>query len=216
MVRHWPVAASQHPFGHEAAVQTQLPWALQAWLGMQATHAPPPAPHAVAEGAVLHCPLLQQPVQLAPPQLQAPAVQACPIAHALQALPAEPHTLAVWVANSTQLLPWQQPPGQEAGVHSQTPLAPQACRAAQAAQAAPAAPHFAAVWVAYKTQAPVVASQQPLGHEVASQTHVVPLQRCPAAHAMQAAPPTPQAVLVGVVHAPVLLQQPVVHDPAPH
>ncbi|HVT06463.1 MAG TPA: hypothetical protein VHO67_03355 [Polyangia bacterium] len=60
-------------------------------------------------------------------------------------------------------------------------------------------------------QAPVLL-QQPLGHEVASQTQVplVVSQRWPAPQATQAAPPAPQAAVVAAMQWPDE-QQPVVH-----
>lgn len=51
-------------------------------------------------------------------------------------------------------------------------------------------------------------SQQPAGHEVASQTHLpaVASHRWPDEHALQAAPANPQAADVGVMHCPSLQQ----------
>jgi hypothetical protein len=93
-------------------------------------------------------------------------------------------------------------------------------------------PHADAVGV---VQWPV-ASQQPLGHEVASHTHAPDTHRCPAPHAApppqvqapavqpsvalasqaaQAAPGAPHADALVVTHCPPL-QQPVGHDVASH
>jgi hypothetical protein len=57
-------------------------------------------------------------------------------------------------------------------------------------------------------------SQHPFGHEVASQTQLVPLQRCPVAHVAHVAPALPQAELVSAVTQLFPLQQPLAHDVA--
>jgi hypothetical protein len=69
-VWHCPLL-SQHPFGHDAASHTQVPWALHSWCAAQGAQVPPLAPQALVE-AVTQAPLEQHPLQLAPPQLQAP------------------------------------------------------------------------------------------------------------------------------------------------
>jgi hypothetical protein len=70
---------------------------------------------------------MQQPVHAVPPQVHAPLVQACPAAHFPQALPPAPHLSDAWPMRGIQVLPSQQPFGQEAVVHSQTPVLPQIC-----------------------------------------------------------------------------------------
>lgn len=53
-------------------------------------------------------------------------------------------------------------------------------------------------------------SQHPSGHDVASHTHLPPLEHSwPLTHATHTAPATPQAFVVDVSHAPVAEQQPV-------
>jgi len=83
-----------------------------------------------------------------PPQLHAPDMQACPDAHAPQAVPPVPHAVASCFAARTQVVPWQHPPAHEVVVQPQVPLAPQACPEAQPAQAPPPVPHWLAVWEA--------------------------------------------------------------------
>jgi hypothetical protein len=56
----------------------------------------------------------------------------------------------------------------------------------QTLHAAPAVPHIEVVWLAYDSHTEPL--QHPPGHEVASQTHVPPEQRCPEAHGMVQAP----------------------------
>lgn len=51
-------------------------------------------------------------------------------------------------------------------------------------------------------------SQQPLGHELALQTHAPPLQACPVAQVAQDPPPDPQVVGPWLVTQVVPLQQP--------
>ena len=60
------------------------------------------------------------------------------------------------------------------------------------------------------------ASQHPLGHEVASQTQAVPLQRCPEGHITHATPPAPHAAGSSVVMQVVPLQHPFAHDVPSH
>jgi hypothetical protein len=65
------VVPLQHPFGHDAALQTHAPWPLHSWFVPQAAQTPPFAPQCcVLE--VMHWPFEQQPAQLVPPQLHAP------------------------------------------------------------------------------------------------------------------------------------------------
>ena len=59
-------------------------------------------------------------------------------------------------------------------------------------------------------------SQHPFGHEVASHTHVVPLQRWLGAQARHAAPPVPHAAGSSVVMQVAPLQQPFGHEAALH
>jgi hypothetical protein len=65
----------------------------------------------------------------------------------------------------------------------------------------------------------VLPLQQPLGHEVASQTQwpLLLLHSWPLAHAVQEAPPAPHAALLSDEYARHVapLQHPVEHDPPP-
>ena len=124
-VRHMPVE-SQQPFGHEVALHTQAPCALQAWFAAHATHCPPLAPHAVAD-AVMQVPFAQQPLQLMLPQLHAPLLHVCPDAHMPHALPADPQTVVDCADCATQRpCESQQPLGQEVGLQTHVPAGPHA------------------------------------------------------------------------------------------
>jgi hypothetical protein len=78
----------------------------------------------------------------------------------------------------------------------------------QAAHSAPLPPHAAVVGVTHW-----LPMQQPVGHEVASQTHALPKQRWPPPHA--AAPPQVQTPLVQPL-ALVMLHEVQVAPGAPH
>jgi hypothetical protein len=82
----------------------------------------------------------------------------------------------------------------------------------QPAQAAPPVPHWVLLSLAKGTQ--VVPEQHPFGHEVASHTHPVPLQRWPVPQVAHDTPDFPHADTVSVVMQVVPLQQPVAHDVA--
>jgi hypothetical protein len=71
------------------------------------------------------------------------------------------------------VLPLQQPLGQELALHAHAPALEQAWPVPHALQAAPPLPQ---VEFAEVRHWPLL-SQQPFGHEVASQTQLVPLQR---------------------------------------
>jgi hypothetical protein len=179
---------------------------LSALVGSQETQAAPPVPQ-LGNASALHTPPEQQPlaqdVELqtqvpaehtwpAPhagpaPHLQAPAVQlsAVPGAHGMHAPPPVPHAPSEGVLHVS---PEQQPlahvevhPLQAPLLHVSTP--------AQAWQPDPPLPQALAL-VPVSQAAPL---QQPVGHDVPSQTQVPPRHRWPA---LQAAP-VPQA------HAPV-------------
>lgn len=111
----------QQPFGHDAASQTHCPvFVLHAWPAAHATHAAPPAPHAVVDSLARgsHVPLaLQQPAHDAPPHRQVPFEHE-PDAHALHVAPPVPHCEPDWEVVATQVPPLQQPSGHE--VASQT------------------------------------------------------------------------------------------------
>ncbi len=144
---------------------------LHSWLAPHAEHTPPPTPHAVLDGVVLHTPpLVQHPPQEVPPQLQAPPLHDCIAAQVPHAFPADPQALVDWLAKRTQLAPWQHPFGHELAVHVHTPDALQACPETHPAHAAPPVPHCVADSPLYGTH--VFPSQHPFGHEVASHTHL--------------------------------------------
>jgi hypothetical protein len=146
-VRHWPVE-SQQPFGHEVALHTQAPVALHVRPVAQGAHWAPLAPHADGD-VVMHWPLAQQPAQLMLPQPQAPLLHACPVAHVPQLFPFEPHAAVDCADGAThRCCESQQPPGQDAALHTHAPAGPHAWPAAQPAQVAPRVPHAPADWPA--------------------------------------------------------------------
>jgi hypothetical protein len=100
---------------------------------------------------------------------------------------------------------------------AQTPLVRlQPLPPVQALHAAPFVPHPLAVSFATATHAPA-ALQHPFGHDVASHTHFVPLQRCPVEQTEHAPPAVPHAAAVSLVeHVVALLQHPVAQDVASH
>ena len=129
---------------------------------------------------------------------------ALPAAQAWQLPPPTPQLSSV---GALQVVPAQQPLGQEKASHTHAPDT-QRCPVAQAAPAPqahlPAAVQLSAAKVSQETQAaPVVPqraservvqvapSQQPIGHEALLHTHLAPTQRCPGPQAG----PVPQAQL---------------------
>lgn len=151
----------QQPFGHDVLSQTQAPPTHRFLRG----HAGP-APH-----------------RQKPAAEQVSAV----IPHVEHVLPPEPQFASEW---ARQVLPSQQPLGHEVALHTQLPEA-QTCPGPQAGPAphahAPAPVQASATVAAHVVQAPpaepqrardgetqVAPSQQPVGHEVASQMHAPP------------------------------------------
>jgi hypothetical protein len=164
----------------------------------------------VFDAVVTHCPFAQQPLHIVPPHVQDPPLQVWPIAQTPHAVPLAPHAVPDCADEATQVsFASQHPFEHEEGVQVHVPDAPHAWPLAQPWQAAPPAPHAVIDWLAYATQLPFE-SQHPSGHDAASQVHVPDaLHSCPCAHATHAPPLAPHAVLVGVTHCPVALQQPV-------
>jgi hypothetical protein len=124
------------------------------------------------------------------------------------------------------VLPLQHPAGQETASQTHWPVVMlHSCPAAHVPHAAPPVPHELADSDAYCWHAPA-AVQQPLGHEVESQTHApVPSHSRPDTHALHAAPALPHDVLLsleGCSQVPLAVQQPGhdvpahVHAPAAH
>ena len=243
--QRWPDTHDGPP-PHPQAPPAEQP---SARVVSQPTHTAPPLPQAATEGLLQVAPEQQPPGQLiALHPLQRPAPQVCPAGQVSQAPPPAPHDAAVLPA--THIPCAQHPLGQDVPSHTQV-LARQRCptaqtaplpqrqppvaeqlseRASQAKQVAPAVPQLASERV---TQ--VVPLQQPLGHEVASHTQPLVVQRWPAAQAApaphehapvalhrlavllsqatHAAPLAPQVASAGALHtAP--LQQPVGHEVA--
>ncbi len=69
------------------------------------------------------------------------------------------------------MLPLQQPLGQELTLQTHWPAELHVCPLEHVPQAAPPVPHELLVCEAYASQVPPEV-QQPLGHELASQTHL--------------------------------------------
>jgi hypothetical protein len=120
---------SQHPLGHEAAVQPHFPV------------------------DVLH---------------------ASPAGHAAQTAPAAPQLAFVSLAYGTQVFPLQHPFGHDVASHAHVWVADaHSWPVRHAVHFEPPVPQTALVSLAYGTQA--FPLQQPLAHDVESQTHAVPL-----------------------------------------
>jgi hypothetical protein len=193
--------AQRWPLVHAAPVpQRQAPLAQpSAIVGSHATQAAPPLPHAPAAGERQLAPEQQPLAQvIALQSVQTPALHD-PDGQAWQAAPAVPQALGsvpLW-----QLVPEQQPVGQELPSHTQAPATqcwPLAQRAplpqaqapprhesattgSQAKQTEPDEPHALADGV---TQAEPL--QQPLGHTPGLQPlHMPPTQSCPVGHGWQ-------------------------------
>jgi len=199
----WPLP-QVGPLPHE-----QAPEALQlsALLSSHATQAAPLAPHAIVPGTLQVAPE-QQPLAHAPAQLlQTPPLQVSTPGQVSQAPPAVPHELVALPARHE--VPLQQP-RHETGSHMQTP--PTQCwpgthgtslphrqtpsaeqlsvrTRSQETQVAPPAPHVVNDRVSHR-----LPLQQPLGHDVASQTQLPAAQRWPGPQA--GAPPQRQVPLL--------------------
>lgn len=195
------------------APQVQVPLAEQvSAVSPQFMHAAPDTPQVAAVRPRQLAPL-QHPVHPdAPSHTHAPLVDShrCPVTQAVHATPPFPHAPAnSLVTHWPEAL--QHPLGHEVALHTHAPDALQSCPTTHVAFS----PHLHTpevhwlLWVASHVvqlapPMPQVASdcpwhwfaeQHPLAHEVASHTQapLVVLHRCPDAHALHAAPPTPQA-----------------------
>jgi hypothetical protein len=141
----------------------------------------------------MHVPELQQPAHELPPQEQAPPAQDAPALHMPQATPPLPHADGLWPEYGTQVAPWQQPSGHEAGSHTHCPLPLHSCPGSHEPHAAPAAPHTELDCSAYGWQRPVAPPlQHPTGQLLASHAHtpLVVSQRS-LTHGAHTSPPWP-------------------------
>jgi hypothetical protein len=204
------------------------PFPIRFWTQAELLHvkpAPQTWPHA-PQLFTLFVRLVSQPsaitlLQSPKPALQERIVQppfmhaavALGMAHAMQATPPVPQETAV--GGLIQVLPLQQPVGQDTALQDPAVLHEplmQLCPGAHAKQAAPPVPQAVELGVVQ-----VFPLQQPVGHDVASQVggavHEPFTQLCPAAHATQATPAVPQALAVDAVQV-FPLQQPVGQDTA--
>jgi hypothetical protein len=145
-------------------------------------------------------------------------LQQCPLSPlaVVQAFPS-------WVVSALHvpLLPQLWHVGQLAAVHTQVPPEQLGVVPEQAWHVPPPLPQAPVVVPAW--QVPLL-SQQPLGQLLLLHTHLPPEQVWPDAHAVQAPPPLPQAEVEvpawqvpllqqPVQQVPLLLQQPVQHEP---
>ena len=147
-----------------------------------------------------------------------------PLPQAAQVAPAVPHEPLDSDDHDSHVPvgpPLQQPLGHEIESQRHAPrLLLHSSPVAQAEQAAPAVPQEMLVSELYGSHVPFGPPlQQPLGHEVASQTHcpVLVLQSSIAPHALQLAPPAPHDPLFSLLsasHEPALQQPP--HEAPPH
>ena len=170
------VPPEQHPAGQEVALHTQRP-----------------PEHA--------CPATQAGLA---PQVQAPVAEHVSAVRGLHAVHAAPSIPQVMNADRAHVEPEQQPVAQLVDVHPlQVPEDVQVCGLGHDSHVPPPLPQALVVSPFWHTP---LASQQPVGHEVASQTHLPLEHTCPAA---QAAPP-PQ------VHLPALEQESAVMPQATH
>jgi hypothetical protein len=190
----------QHPFGHDAALQTHCPVVLlHACPAEHALHEAPPVPHEVLDSDAYGSQVpdaVQQPCGhevASQTHCPVPRLHSSPAEHDLQDAPPAPHDALDSLPSGSQVEPLQHPAHD---VPPQVQVPPvQACPLPHAPQVAPAVPHSDADCDANGTQAPPL--QHPLGHEAASQTHwPVPLHRWPAEQAPQVAPPVPHEPLL--------------------
>jgi hypothetical protein len=149
--------------------QLHVPVAEQpsAATGSHPTHTAPPTPQVASDGGLHVAPEQQPSRQVALQPLQRPSVQVCPLGQVSQAPPPPPQEPAVSPAR--QVVPWQQPSGQEVPSQTQVlpmhrwpsahagpvpqrqlPLAEQlSLRASHTAQVEPASPQVASERVAH-------------------------------------------------------------------
>ncbi len=224
---HWPLVQEASPVQAVAFPQRQVPvLQLSALLVAQAAQVAPAAPQREVVRLVTQTPLLQQPLgQEEALQTHWPLAHSWPVAQAglvphLQAPPSQ--TLAFLASQAIQAFPptpqlartevvqapWalQHPVAQVLGPQPQTwDCGSQAFPPVQATQATPFLPQLVLEVPLWQTP---LASQQPLGQDVALQTHLPASQTLPVAQAMQAAPAVAHCALVVGVTQVSLAQQP--------
>ena len=246
-VHFWP-AAHATPEPHAQAPAAEHPSARSL---SHPTQAAAPRPQAARVGTLQVAPEQQPSGQVAAVQLlHLPAVQPSVAGQTSHALPPAPHELVV--SPDKQAPPEQHPLGQEVPSHTQElpmhrwpraqvapvpqrqiPVAEQlSARLSHTAQVEPPLPQ-----VSRERTAHTVPSQQPPGHELASQIHWAPAQRCPPAQegplpqrhrppgpqrsartgsqVKQVTPLMPQLVGPGALHTSPA-QHPAGHDSASH
>jgi hypothetical protein len=164
-------------------------------------------------------PLQHPPGQVLTSHVQVPAVVShTPFPHGEHAAPPVPHWAGVSDAYGTQVLPLQQPFGQEVTLQTHSPLpVSHSWPVAHEEQLAPATPQEPFVSEPYATQ--VRPLQQPFGQDVALQTHW-PFARLHTSSLLQAshvAPPDPHKLLLSLPTSRQLvpLQQPLQLPPPP-
>lgn len=188
---------SQHPVGHEVALQTHSPdehaWPaahgacaphahapvaeqLSAAVLSQVTHVPPEAPQLESERAAHVVPMQQPPGQDVASQMQLPFAHLCPSAQAA----CSPH------------------------MHSPA-LEHESARVPQTRHARPLAPHAASVGVMLH----VFPVQHPSWHRAVQLLHAPAVHESPAAHTLHTPPAVPHAAPVSPVSHVPPLQHPV-------
>lgn len=134
----WHAPLRQQPPSQLLAPQPLHAWFTHAWPPGHCWQATPPLPHAVPASPGRHWLPLQQPGQLVGSHTQAPATHFWPVPHAGPAPQLQPPSAhpSAFAPHAPQAAPWrpqaatvpvthwpfsQQPFGQDAGVHWQTP-----------------------------------------------------------------------------------------------
>jgi hypothetical protein len=210
----------QQPLGHELALQTHWPAALQVCPVAHAPQAAPPTPHEDGDSAekASHVPVeVQHPLgHEVASQTHFPVLtlHTWPDGHPAHVAPLAPQdALDSPESCSHEPVPVQQP-GHEPPPQVHAPFE-QESPAPQAVHDAPPVPHSDPCCAAYRTQA--LPLQHPPEHELGVHTHCPPaLQVSPAAHPPQLAPDVPHEVAdcdENASHVPVAppLQQPFGH-----
>jgi hypothetical protein len=223
-------AVQVSPAGHAAHALPALPQAPALFPGWQLLPAQQPDPHEMAShthAPFRHC--CPEAHDAPVPQVHSPAVEHPSDVSGAQVPQVPPGGAHVFSESGVQMVPLQQPLGQDVASHLQVlseqcspglhdgpaphwhaplPEHVSASVGSQAKHVAPPAPHVAMLLSLH-----VVPSQQPV-QDVASQTHALPTHLCPAEHAL--CPPhvhCPAAEQPSAAVAPHAMH---VAPPAPH
>ena len=198
---HGPVEPPlQQPFGQVWASHEHVPVVVSQTPFAQLAQSAPPAPHLVAdsEAYAMHVPprdaVQQPPGHDVASQTQVPLalLHSWPALQLPQAAPPVPHWPLVSLPNGTQVLPLQQPFGQEVASHTHAPLCVlHSWPLAQLVHVEPAEPHMP--FVSLPSDSQLTPLQQP-EQTVPSQVHAPALEQVwPEPHAPHVAPPVPHS-----------------------